>query len=93
MCGMTSTPERSAIVDFTHVIYENKLTFMLQNADYWYNDWIYARSFSKVTWILLFSTYLMSALTLIISKMDIEETFFRIFKILLSQCKYKMCNN
>ncbi|KAI2800319.1 hypothetical protein BLOT_013847 [Blomia tropicalis] len=85
MCGMTNTPERSAIVDFTHVIYENKLTFMLQNADYWYNDWIYARSFSKVTWILLFSTYLMSALTLIISKMDIEETFFRIFKILLSQ--------
>ena len=100
MCDLTQTQERLSVVDFTQYIFQNKVAFMTQNTNLWYNDWIYVRSFSKLTWITLLLTYLSSAFVLIMYKMKYHITLLRLFGILLNQCKsmylffgYSLINN
>ena len=94
MCGLTRTYNRLKILDFTQFIFLSKMSFMLQNTDYWYNDWIFARSFSHATWISLLSTYLLSAFVLNVHlyKMSYPKTLFKLFAILMNQCKLNKTN-
>ena len=68
---------------------------MLQNTDYWYNDWIFARSYSYSIWILLLATYLILAFVLNVHlyKVNYHEILFKLFGILMDQCKFNKNTN
>lgn len=94
MCSISQTGERRSIVDFTHHIFLNELSFISQSPGLASQSFLFANAFSVLLWIhIAVSFCCLFGVLIVFKKIDnnlrIRQThYIYLLAIYLNKCKY-----
>lgn len=88
MCGLTITPQRKEYIEFSHNLYMDSVTFVLQQAKLSKPEWIMFNSFKWELWISLFISIIVVSfvMNLLIAKSNRHSIVLNLFGAYLNQC-------